>query len=61
MRARDIVRLSKTVTKAGEWKVVTGAAKMPPSAFRLKKSASYQLGRNWHWRVDELAGGGMAF
>lgn len=61
MRAKDIVRLPKTVTHEGVWKVVTGTAKMPPSAFRLSKRASYQLGRHWHWRVDELEGGGFKF
>lgn len=61
MRGRDIVKLPKAVTKAGDWKVVTGTAKMPPSAFKLTKRASYILGRGWHWRVDELSGGDLTF
>lgn len=61
MRGRDIVRLPKTVTKPGDWKVVTGTSRMPPSAYRLSKRASYQVGRHWHWRVDEMTGGGFNF
>lgn len=34
---------------------------MPATAFRLTKRAPYLLGRFWHWRVDELVGGGMEF
>jgi hypothetical protein len=61
MRSRDIVRLPKTVTKAGSWKVTTGTAKMPPGAFPLSRRSSYRLSRGYHWRVDELEGGGMVF
>lgn len=61
MRGRDIVKLPKVVTKAGDWKLVTKTSKMPATAFRLTKRAPYILGRFWHWRVDELAAGSMSF
>jgi hypothetical protein len=61
MRPRDIVRLPKTVTKLGQWKLTTGTAKMPPSAFQPSKRASYRLGRGYHWRVDDLAADGLRF
>jgi hypothetical protein len=52
MRPKDLVRLPKVVIEAGSWKVVTGRAKMPTTAFPLSKNFSVQLGRNYHWRVD---------
>jgi hypothetical protein len=58
MRLRDIVKLQKSLTTAGTWKVVTRQAKMPSSAFRLSRRASYELPRHWHWRVDELSADG---
>jgi hypothetical protein len=60
MKPKDVIRRPKVVTKPGEWKVVTGKAKMPAGAFPLSRSFSVQLGRGWHWRVDHLAGGGTS-
>jgi hypothetical protein len=54
MKPKDLLRLPKVVTKAGEWKVITGRSQMPSSAFPLSKSYAVKLGRNWHWRVDAV-------
>jgi|HubBroStandDraft_1064217.scaffolds.fasta_scaffold00009_44 hypothetical protein len=61
MKPRKLLRLRKVVVEAGSWKVVTGKAKMPGTAFPLSKSFSIQLGRNWHWRVDVTEGSGILF
>lgn len=61
MKPRDVVGLPKVVTKPGEWKVVTGRARMPTTAFPVSRKHSLQLGRNWHWRVDDVAAGDSAF
>jgi hypothetical protein len=58
MRPKDIVRLKKTVSTAGAWKLITGKSKMPGSALALSKRASFQLGRGWHWRIDVLSSSG---
>jgi hypothetical protein len=55
MKPKELVRLKKTVTTAGQWKVITGKAKMPKTALPLSKTFSLDLGRNWHWRVDDVA------
>lgn len=52
MTPKDVLKAPKAVVQAGSWKVVTGKAKMPTRAFPL--SRPFQLGRNWHWRVDVL-------
>jgi hypothetical protein len=57
-----MVQLSKDVTEAGSWKVVTGkGGKMPPSAFQLSRRHSVNIGRNWHWRVDAVRSGSIHF
>lgn len=61
MKPTDLIRLPKAVVEAGDWKVVTGKAKMPKSAFPLSRSYGVVLGRNWHWRVDVLEAGGASF
>jgi hypothetical protein len=61
MKPRDIVRLPKTVSEAGGWKVTTGVSRMPANAFALSRRAGLRLGRGWHWRVDDLASPDMAF
>jgi hypothetical protein len=57
MKPKDILRLPKSVVKAGEWKVVTGKSVMPKMAFPLSRTFGLQLGRNWHWRVDSVRAG----
>jgi hypothetical protein len=54
MRAIELVWVPKTLAESGSWKVVTGTAKMPATAFRMAKGHSYMLPRKWHWRVDGL-------
>jgi len=61
MKPKDLVRLPKVVTEKGSWKVVTGKAKMPATAFPLSKNFSLQLGRNYHWRVDAAQADGLNF
>jgi hypothetical protein len=57
MKPKAVLRVPKVVAEAGAWKVVTGKAKMPGTAFPLSRNFSVQLGRNWHWRVDEVNDG----
>lgn len=61
MKPKDIIRLPKTVTETGSWKVITGKAKMPGTAFPLSRNFSVQLGRNWHWRVDAVSASGVEY
>jgi hypothetical protein len=61
MKPKDLLRLPKVVAQAGTWKVVTGRAKMPGTAFPLSRRFSLQLGRNWHWRVDGLEDGNLIY
>jgi hypothetical protein len=61
MKPRDLIKIPKVVTKAGEWKVVTGKTGMSTSSFPISKNYGVQLGRNWHWRVDVVKGTGAEF
>jgi hypothetical protein len=61
MRPRDLIRIRKVVSKAGDWKVVTGKSGMTAASFPISKSYGVLLGRNWHWRSDAVEGNGMAF
>jgi hypothetical protein len=61
MKPKDVLRLPKSVSEKGAWKVVTGRSKMPSTAFPLSKNFSVQLGRNWHWRVDVVTAAGTSY
>lgn len=59
MRARQFVRTPKTISQAGTWRcgATDSKGKMGKDAFPLSKGRSFQLGNQWHWRVDHWASG----
>jgi hypothetical protein len=62
MKPKAVLVRAKVVTGPGTWKVITGkGGRMSAYAFPLSKGHSVDLGRNYHWRVDVVQGGGQMF
>jgi hypothetical protein len=59
MWARQFVRTPKTITQAGNWRcgALDPKGKMGKDQFPLAKGRSFQLGNQWHWRVDHWSAG----
>lgn len=59
MQARQFAKLPKTITQAGTWRcgATDSKGKMGKDAFPLSKGRSFQLGNQWHWRVDHWTAG----
>lgn len=60
MRARQFVNTPKNITHAGKWRcgaVDSKQGKMSKDSFPLSKRFAFQLGNQWHWRVDHWEAG----
>ena len=54
MQVRQFAHREKTITQAGAWRcgATDAKGKMGKDAFPLSKGRAFQLGNQWHWRVD---------
>lgn len=59
MRVRQFARTPKVITQAGNWRcgALDSKGKMGKESFPLSKRFSFQLGNQWHWRVDHWSAG----
>jgi hypothetical protein len=61
MKPKEVLQAPKVVTKAGDWKVITGKATAMGKAFPIARDFTLRLGRNWHWRVDQVEAGAIRY
>lgn len=61
MQARKLAQLPKVITDAGKWRCgeTDAKGKMGKDAFPLARGRSFQLGKQWHWRVDRWKAGDL--